>query len=195
MIRFLLPFCLTLTMIPLAAQTTQQNSSSQKQSSQNSTSQNSTSQSGATQTKPAAGARSSMGGAKGHRSREVSDLLSATSDARVAVQDENKDDALFHVNHALEISNRLSSGNTANGNTSNERYIPLYEELDRYSVVGPIVSHRNTNNGKTNTTNTQRPGVVQNVQGTFTAAMFDTQQAKDHLTVAKQALEQGEYQK
>ncbi len=161
MSKFFLPFLLGLAILPLPAQTQAKNSTSQ------------------TTPRQAGEARSSIGGTKAHRSREVSDLLRATSEARVAVEDRDKDDALFHINHALDNANRLVSANA--------RFIPLYEELDRYSVVGPIVAQRKTGNAS--------PNAVRDVQGTFTSASFDMQQAKDHLTAAKQAVEQGEYRK
>ena len=133
--------------------------------------------------------------AKTRRSKEVGDLLDATNEARVAVQAENIEDAQFHINHAMENANMILNS------SPHRRYAQLYDELDRYSVLGPIMAQRN-NGQNSNNQNSDASHIaasthtaVRDVQGQYTSVALDVQAAKDHLNVANQALQQGNFQK
>jgi nitrate reductase assembly molybdenum cofactor insertion protein NarJ len=126
--------------------------------------------------------------ARAQRSYDVSDLLNAASEARAAVESQNQQDALFHVDHAIQ---KAQDAETAAPDT---RFIPIYTELDRYSVVGPILNQR-TSAQNTQGETANRGAAVLDVQGQYTTAGLDVQAAKDHLTAARQAINQREWQK
>jgi hypothetical protein len=135
--------------------------------------------------------------AKTRRSNEVGDLLDATNEARVAVQADNIEDAQFHINHAMENADTILNG------SPHRRYAQLYDELDRYSVLGPIMTRRNSNNGQNSNGQasdashvvTATHTTVRNVEGQYTSVALDVQAAKNHLNMASQALQQGNFQK
>lgn len=139
-----------------------------------------------------------MPSAKARLSDEVSDLLNATNEARVALEAHNKQDAQFHIDHALDNAKMIRSS------AANRRFVPLYDELDRYSVLGPIMSQRNQSKKASNDADRQASDAshiaqarttVQEVEGQFTSVALDVQSAMDHLEAAKQALQNGNYQK
>lgn len=193
--------------LPLCAQTqpsgqntkTNQNQSTSGSAAQNSgkstsTSGNSaaTSQSSSTRQRPA------VQSPRARRSYEVADLLNATEGARVAIEAQNKQDALFHINHALENADRIQPQN-------NGGMVVLYDELDQYSTLGPIMTQRSQAqnesesegspaNGQPQVKSNRTHVVVQDVRGRFTAVGLDVQAAKDHLMAAKQAIDQNEWQ-
>jgi len=134
--------------------------------------------------------------AKTRRSKEVGDLLDATNEARVAVQADNIEDAQFHIDHAIENANMILN------DSPHQRYAQLYDELDRYSVLGPIMTQRNSNNGQNSNRQTSDAShiataahtTVRNVEGQYTSVALDVQAAKNHLNTARQALQQGNFQ-
>jgi hypothetical protein len=79
MIKIILPLSIAAVMIPLQAQNPTKDSTTG--AAQNSNAEHK---------------------AKVHQSHEVSDLLQATSQARAAVSTRDKEDAMFHIEHALE---------------------------------------------------------------------------------------------
>jgi flagellin-specific chaperone FliS len=134
---------------------------------------------------------------KTRRSKNVGDLLDATNEARVAVEADNMKDAQFHINHAIENANMILNS------SPHQRYAQLYDELDRYSVLGPIMTQRNSNNGqnsKSQASDASRVAAkthptVREVEGQYTSVALDVQAAKDHLNMASQALQNGNFQK
>ncbi len=153
------------------------------------------------QTKPSSQSKQNTGkpqSAQALRSEEVGDLLNATNEARIAVESRNNQDALFHVNHALQSAARLES------DTKNGQIVPLYQELDRYTVLAPIMteknraSHTTTGSQSANTTakTTQTPNTaIKQVTGEFTSVGLDIQAAKEHLDAAKLAIQQKDFTK
>ena len=144
------------------------------------------------------GATQKVKSSRALRSEEVGDLLNATNEARIAIESRNNQDALFHVDHALENAARLES------DTKSSRFVPLYQELDRYTVLAPIMTEKNrTSNPSTgsqgsNTTAkaTQTPTTaIQQVTGEFTSVGLDIQAAKEHLEAAKLAIQQKHFTK
>jgi hypothetical protein len=103
---------------------------------------------------------------RAQRSREVSDLLNATEEARIAVDSQNKQDAMFHIDHALQNANRLESSTKSNATAKNggsrDTLVPLYSELDEVSVVGPIMARRNGQQPQTQAYNGTNPQNGQN---------------------------------
>jgi hypothetical protein len=80
----------------------------------------------------------------------------------------------------------------------------LYQELERYSVIGPIMSERNRQQNTPNPSNsahgpanaTARTGTaVRKVTGEYTSVALDIRAAKDHLNAAKEALNNGDFEK
>jgi hypothetical protein len=153
------------------------------------------------QTKPSNHSNQSTGkvqSAQALRSEEVGDLLNATNEARIAVESRNNQDALFHVDHALQNVARLENDN------KNARFVPLYQELDRYTVLAPIMTEKNRTsntstgsqgaNTTTKTTQTPNPA-IQQVAGQFTSVGLDIQAAKEHLDSAKLAIQQKDFTK
>src|SRR6185503_14956085 len=103
--------------------------------------------------------------------------------------------AQFHINHAMENANMILNG------SPHRRYAQLYDELDRYSVLGPIMAQRNSNSGRSSNTSdashvaTTTHTTVRNVEGEYTSVALDVEAARDHLNMASQALQQGNFQK
>ena len=149
--------------------------------------------------------------ATARQSEEASDLLSATDQARNAILNYDKQDALEHVNHALAKAQEIMQQKPG-------RMVPIYDELSRYSVIGPVMQSRNRGyegenqeysqqNNSTGASqqaqkqtqqqsvarNDERPVGVQDVVGNFTSVDLDIRLAQDHLTAAKQALEKGDF--
>lgn len=194
--RTLLSFGVALTMIASQHLSAASNDSQQQQQHQISQSDKSSSQS----------ARSDL-------SNDVDQMLNCTNQASQALQAQNKDKALKHINDALDSLNKVDQSG------SNQRYVPLYTELDRYSVLAPIMASRNQqgaaasgnsatanadntssasksnpnegSNGSASPAQQQAHPTVANVTGQFTSVLVDTQTAKNNLQSAKQALQQG----
>lgn len=106
------------------------------------------------------------------RSEEVGDLLNATNEARIAVEARNSQDAIVHVDHALQNASRLES------DTKSARFVPLYQELDRYTVLAPIMTEKN------------RTGNTTGSQGANTTA-----KTNQPPNAAKTAIEQKDFNK
>ena len=153
------------------------------------------------QTKPRSQSNQNSGkahSAQALRSEEVGDLLNATNEARIAIESRNNQDALFHIEHALQNAARLESS------TKNGRLVPLYQELDRYTVLAPIMTEKNRTsttsagsqgaNTTAKTTRTPNP-TIQQVAGQFTSVGLDIQAAKEHLDAAKLAIQQKDFAK
>ena len=166
-----------------------------------------------TQANPATAQKHTAAGIPSNRARnseEAEDLLDATDQARNAVLDNNKQDALEHINHALQNANEIEQ-------RRNGRMVPIYSELSRFSVIEPIMRARQENqeNGQlqnssrssqqspsaqtqtysSNSQNRRSPVAVRQVEGEYTAVNLDVQAAKDHLQAARQALSNGDFQK
>jgi hypothetical protein len=136
---------------------------------------------------------------KARLSNEASDLLNATNEARTAIQARNKEDAIFHIDHALAQAMLL--------NASNLRYIPLYDEWESYSVIGPLMNQRNRAHPQTATPGTNADNstansnartkrsneIVEEASREYTSVALDVQGAKDHLQAAQQAVNKGAF--
>lgn len=131
-----------------------------------------------------------MQNSRARLSGEVSRLLYDTSQARTALKDNQRGQAAQDVNQALQADNQITS----------HHLVPLYSELDEYSVIGPIVASRsaatNAPNGAQTTANQSRPEAlaVQQVTGDYTMAELDPALARTHLQAAQQALANGNIQ-
>jgi len=130
---------------------------------------------------------------KARLSNEATDLLNATNEARSAIQTRDKKDAIFHIDHALAQAMLL--------NASNRQYIPLYDEWESYSVIGPLMNQRsrehNANNSAANANASTLRGneIVEEASREYTSAALDVQAAKGHLEAAQQAVNRGEFQR
>ncbi len=72
---------------------------------------------------------------KARLSNEAGDMLNATSEARAGIRARDKQDAIFHIDHALALATVLVA--------SNRQFIALYDEWENYSVIGPLMRNRN----------------------------------------------------
>ncbi len=141
--------------------------------------------------------------AKAMRSQELSEMLHDTNQAEAAITNGNKQQASTDVQQALNCANRI----TANGN---HNLVTLYSELDRYSVIGPIMYNRQqraaneapgsgtgATQNQTGSADRMRSAQtnpdlgVKQVVGEFTSAAVDMKFAEAHLQAAQQALNQG----
>jgi hypothetical protein len=125
--------------------------------------------------------------ARARNSHAASDLLNAAIQARNAVAYQDKQDAFFHINHGLQSAKEVLD-------RSNIRYVPIYAELSRYSVIEPIMEQAKAETGLKQTGAEEAP-TVQSVVGEYTSVSLDIQAAKDHFEVAKGALESDNFQK
>jgi hypothetical protein len=124
--------------------------------------------------------------AKARNSYAASDLLNAATQARNALAYQDKQDALFHIDHGLKSAKEvLDRGAT--------RYVPIYAELSRYSVIKPIMEQANAEGGKEQARAEEAP-TVQSVVGEYTSVSVDLRAANDHFEAAKQALEEDNFQ-
>lgn len=133
-------------------------------------------------------------------SNEVSLLLYDTSQARAAAKSNELQQATQDVKRALQADSQIAS------QRANHKLVPLYSELDEYSVIGPIAASRSADNNSTNqngaaqtnnqTANQNRPEAlaVRQVTGQYTAAELDPALARTHLQAAQQALANGNVQ-
>lgn len=122
-----------------------------------------------------------MQNSRARLSNEVSLLLYDTSQARMALKNDQRGQAAQDVHRALMAGNQITS----------HRLVPLYSELDEYSVIGPIAASRSAEGGNQN-----RPEAlaVRQVSGQFTMAELDPALARTHLQAAQQALASGNVQ-
>jgi hypothetical protein len=131
-----------------------------------------------------------MQNSRARLSHDVSLLLYDTSQARTALQDNQRATASQDVTKALQADNQITS----------HHLVPLFSELDEYSVIGPIAASRSAarNTPETNQTpaNQTRPEAlaVRNVTGQYTMAELDPSLARTHLQAAQQALSSGNVQ-
>lgn len=214
MMKIVLPFGMALAMVAVQAQTPNQKTPNGGYTHAPSTQNTSSAQ----QTLPAR--NRNMTSARARLSNEVGDLLNATQEARVALESQNKKDAEFHIDHALQQANMIRS------TSPNRHFVQLYDELDSYSVLAPIMSQRAAaragnapanqqaannqqsannqssdashiaNSTTANNNNTKAPDeAIREVAGQFTSVALDVKGADEHLMAAKQALQAGNYQK
>ena len=215
MFRYILPVGAALAMVLSQAQTAQagQSHNQQSQSSQANNTSNNNRQSNTNSynhNKDSGSQNNDRQNMRSNASRDIGSVLNEVNQARRDVKSQNRQQALHEVNTAL---NTLQ--NTRN---SNQRYIPLYTEVDEYSVMGPIMASRNgnrinsgtSNNSATNNSRasnsgnangkqgqsangSERPVAVQDVAGQFTSVVVDKQMIQTHLQKAKQALQNSDY--
>lgn len=131
-----------------------------------------------------------MQNSRARLSSEVSLLLYDTSQARTALKDNQRGQAAQDVARALQADNQMTS----------HHMVPLFSELDEYSVISPIAASRSAAVNAPNTTQTPanptRPKAlaVRQVTGQYTMAELDPSLAKTHLQAAQQALANGNTQ-
>lgn len=187
-----------------SAQTQSQTGPTRNQPSAAANSNQSPNQNGTQNPTPGAGAGQQpnargMRSVQARNSEAAVDLLSATRQARNALGDYDKEDAMTHIDHALAKANQITQQGTGH-------FVQIYSELSRYSVIEPVLRSRaqqgeqpnaqqqgqlNANPEQTEET----PVGVQQVEGAFTSVDLDVIAARDHLRAAKTALENGDYQK
>lgn len=131
-------------------------------------------------------------------SEAVDSMLNRINGARTALQNQDQSRALADVDSAL---NDLQ---TAQQSSSNERYIPLYTELDQYSVMGPVMAtrvHKNqvpspyenqyqnsVDRDKLRAAHQAHAEAFTQAGGQYTSVVIDTQVAREDLQRARQAL-------
>lgn len=126
----------------------------------------------------------SPGGMQNSRARlsnDVSQLLYDTSQARTAIEDNQSGQATQDVTRALQADNQITG----------HHLVPLFSELDEYSVISPIAAARSA--AATNP-NRLEALAVRKVTGDYTMAELDPALAKTHLQAAQQALANGKVQ-
>src|SRR5579884_1614885 len=147
-----------------------------------------------------------MQNAKAKLSTELSSMLQSTQQARTAISQKDEGKATKDVNQALNVANEASSQH------SGTDLVPLYTELMRMSVVGPILKRHQSNatasasNGSSQNGASQsgsadrstakaaqnRPLGVHEVVGGVTSVFLDLNAAQKHLQAAQQALSQND---
>ena len=161
-------------------------------SGENSSSNSSAQQASSSPAQESSPTPNAMQNRKARRSNLVSVVLNDTNRARYALANDNTEQAKQDVNRALAAAERLG----------NNRMVPLYSELDEYSVLGPIEASRTAiqNSPNTNTSNTPEGSsnrapvqalAVNKVEGQFTSVDLDSGMAIAHLQAAQQALANG----
>ena len=83
-------------------------------------------------------------------------MLEATRNARNAFANEKKQQALQDVDRAIKDAGRVQNG------TNNQAFVPLYQELDRSSVLKPMLSARSRNSQTAMNGSSQRDRSSQN---------------------------------
>jgi len=114
------------------SQTTNGNSATNTNSSGNSNAQQqaTTNSQGSSNYNPAS---NDMQNSRARNSRDVSTILNCTNEARQDIANGNTDQAKNAVNQAIQAAQSLNSS---------RGFVPMYEELDQYSVLGPIQASR-----------------------------------------------------
>lgn len=143
-----------------------------------------------------------MQNSKARASKDAIEVLHCTDQARQAIANNNKQQALQEVNQALTADNKLNEVRPNHG------FVSMYSELDQYSVLAPIMANRSNymDPAHGNQSNNERSGsadrstsgqniAVKRVFGDFTIVTFDANMARTHLEAAQQALNSGNLQK
>jgi hypothetical protein len=137
---------------------------------------------------------------KAKQVRELLEMLHATDKARKAIAQHNQQLAAKDLHEALSFSNEAGTQHATNN------LVPLYSELDRTSVLGPIVrQQKSTGSSQSGSADRSAPGSssaqkngssnqvgVDEVVGAYTAVWLDVPNAHKHLQAAQQALTQND---
>lgn len=104
----------------------------------------------------------------------------------------NRDEALKHVEQALD---RVSQIETRMQSSGRKTLVPIYSEFEAVSIIGPIDAARGRTPAKSSSAHPQhdpslgRPmAAVKEVEGNYTAVLVDLQHARTHLEAARTAL-------
>lgn len=190
---------------PFAVAQTQEQTESQSSTGM---SQSQSGQSGAIQQSP-----------RVQRSRAAAGMLNYVQQARQDIAQHNRQAAMNQVNQAIQDLNQAESMQASGATTASANIVPIYQELEQTSVIGPLEAARGSSarqgaaerSGQTGTeqntmaeatqgqsTESQSTGmaersgtapVVKSVEGGYTAVAVDLKMAKDHLLAAKTALQ------
>jgi hypothetical protein len=120
-------------------------------------------------------------------------LLQHADQARHALQNNEKQAAVKHIDQALANQSQLASLAKSKGTSL---IVPLYTEFDETSTLGSLAAAKKNNeqpNAK-KTPNTYTPVTVEQASGEFTFVGLDLDKAKTRLDAAKTALHNGNAQ-
>jgi hypothetical protein len=128
------------------------------------------------------------------QSRAAAKMLEHTAQARQSIKNKNRQQAMTHVNQALESAGKIQT--TA-------RVVPIFTEFEETSVIGPIQAARAETQPATEAAREAEPEqpaagaagrgtAVREVEGGFTSIAVDMSEARTHLDAAKTALQSGD---
>jgi hypothetical protein len=140
--------------------------------------------------------RTSMQNPKAKQSEELGAMLESTTRARTAISQSNRQQAIKDVQQALDNAKLVNSRH------SGSDLVPLYTELERVSVIEPILKrHQSQSNSGTNgstqsgsasqdssSSRANRALGVHEVIGGYSSAFLDLNAAQKNLNAAQQAL-------
>lgn len=127
---------------------------------------------------------SSNAGPKEAASRLGFDMLKNTNNARTAIANKNKQEALNDINAATNDLQKARSD-------QNSKIIPLYQEFASVSVIAPVKAEQKKNAANSKSANV--PDTVHQVSGSYSVMEVDTDGATAHLNAAKKALNNGDW--
>ncbi len=131
--------------------------------------------------------RTDMQNPKAKLSGDVTELLTSTSLARKAIARHEQQQAANDIQQALTASSDIASRRSGG-------FVPLYTELERMSVLWPILRQAGSGTNGTSVTNGQTRAVgVHEVVGDYTSVALDDTAARAHLQAAQQALNKNDW--
>lgn len=148
-----------------------------------------TSQSSSTTTTMQTGS-AAIAGNQAQRSRMATEMLRHVHQAREAIEQDNRIQALQHVKEARSAFDRLDQAMSA----ETSKVVPIYEELEQVSIIGPIKAAKQSSEGEgagRASADRAAPGAVQEAAAEYTVISLDTTTVKPHLEAVEAALEQG----
>ena len=131
--------------------------------------------------------RTDMQNPKAKLSGDVTELLTSTSLARKAIARHEQQQAANDIQQALNASSDIGSRRSGG-------FVPLYTELERMSVVEPILRQAGSGTNGKPVTNRKTGAVgVGEVVGDYTSVALDNTAARAHLQAAQQALNKNDW--
>lgn len=139
-------------------------------------------------------------------SLHATDMLDAVRRARTAVAHQDGFDARTHIAHALTNIDQVHRS-AARAGVPAPDVVPIYAELEQYSVLGPIAMERSGGEAGTYQTpqglvrsrteqdgeNANQQTSIQDVVSYFTAAGVSLNAARGHLEAARSAVAEGDF--
>ena len=106
-------------------------------------------------------------------------MIDNTNQARTAIKNHNKQAALKHVKSALSDAKKIDNA------SPNAQIVPIYSEIERVSIFGPVEAARNSKNSQ------QQSGMQQN-QSANSGSQEEARENRSQSNQSEQAMNRSE---